>query len=222
MPIRAYNKYMWNSKQRKTRRKSFAKDYPTANYLLKEINGVRALLNTEVKHLDTNVTSATQGTTALVTPLTKMAQGVNGSQRNGQQVKFRTLRLRINIQRNALATSVADHVRVIVFRFHYPDGALPTANKILESPTDYLSYFDPNEARAYRVLFDRVVTLTSDSPDRILRINRTRLNSISKYDTTAADTAGLVSGHFFVLYLSDTNTNSPYVGFNSRMMYVDN
>lgn len=220
MPITTYNRFRWNKKDRRARRKAFRKQYPTSNYLIKQINGIRTLMNVETKHLDTFSAGASMTSGGTVDCLSLMAQGSTASGRNGQQVKFLSVNGKYQITRSTSATSDSSTVRVMVFRYNNNAGSLPAVTDILESANP-LSFNDIDESANFTVVHDRMYILDDQNPSRIVKFFR-KVQSRAKYDGTAANISGTVSGQYFILYVSDEATYYPSLTYQTRLRYVDN
>lgn len=187
-----------------------AKAFALAKYL-------KSIVNVERKFFDVAQTNQAIGTTAVIYPLTQIAQGDAYNNREGNSVKAKSLFYR---QTTVLNTSAEQtFVRVVIFKDMEQNGTSPTAAQLLESSGNYISPLNHVNGTRFKILRDHIVnvtkTLNAKQYETYIRLS----NHIKFSDSASTDTK---EGNIYLLLLSDQATNTPTIDFNSRLRYVDN
>lgn len=212
-----------------------------ARTALKTAKWVAGLVNTEFKQYDKkldNILSFSNLTPPFnsLIPLTDISQGDDYNNRNGRSIKAKSLQVRYVVK--FPTTSTADHVAVrlvIVMVKDLNSTTIPLASDIYEydgttsgTKAQMVNAFRNNEnnnARNFKVLMDKRVTLDKDYKSEIVLTKYLKLGHHIRWVGT---TGGSFSyGHLFQFYIVDndvttTATNEVQVVAQSRFKYVDN
>ncbi len=184
----------------------------------------------EPKYLDTvagytNISAA--GT--INANLTSLAQGSGGIQRTGDQVRLRSIQLRVaGYQNNTTSVQEPNIVRVIVYRWMYNTAvSVPTPTDVL-SQSSILS-IGQSITSHYNVLNERrgVVQILHDSYHYTsLNANSFAFSWSLELDSEVAYNPSATSGigHLYLLILSDDAgvvSPCPSVAYSSRVIFQD-
>lgn len=187
--------------------------------LWKAIQELRKLMNVERKFIDMQVTPAPVDKNGAVVHLSPCNQGSDYNERTGNSIKATSLLLRGYV--NLPSTATTGHVmRLILFRDLDNNSSAPTPATVLENvePNSPLLH---TEGKRYKIIRDKLITVSNTGPDiKMVKFN-IKLNSHIKYSDP---TTGIREGQLYLLVLSDTLTVSeePLFGYDSRIRFVDN
>lgn len=219
--------------------------YQTAAAAYSLASGVAALVNSESKYFDTAITTPA-GSTAIVTCLNLIAQGIDVGQRIGNTIRVSQLNIRGQFTIAGTAPAFGTRMRIIIF--------IERESSSAATPPTYLDLFTTNSlvapfnilnsAGRYRILYDKFITLDLDSrPTYYLkyfkkftfggkrgrRFNRRLVYKPSRigghlirYDSASGALGSTDTGNLWMMYISDDNTNTPNVECVSRLRYYDN
>jgi len=189
----------------------------TAYSAMKLATKLARFVNTEFKYHDYNDSNPVINTASVQDGLNVIQQNVTGTGRTGDSIKPMRLSGRFMFTKHP--TPDASTVRFIIFRGKQEDQDVPTGNDILEEPSDILSPKSYDDRFRTKVLYDRLITLTTDRPVVHFNINIKLFGHIT-YNAASDD---VEDGGVYYLFLSDMATGSgPTATFYSRMTYVDN
>ncbi len=185
---------------------------------------LKSMLNVERKIIATNITavSIVDGN-GLITQLTNIAQGDGVAARDGDQIKVVSLYLRYNVAINANEAST--QVRVLIVRDSQTNGAIYTTAQLLETATvarGILSPLNLNNKMRFRVLYDKVHSLSTTGQQINFGKVYLKLNDKLRYSLNAGDITDLRSASYSVVFIGSEVTNDPLVSFDCRIRFVDN
>lgn len=169
----------------------------------------------------------------------QVGTGTAGSGRIGLKVKPMKLSLRLQIIGNP-TTTINQAIRLIVFKYRHEGGSSPTVAQMLQlsgSANAYLSFYNwanTNEGQ-YHILYDQIHTVSGsqiqtntsatayvsfDKYEKIITLNffGKKINPMMTF-TSSANT--IDDGGLYLLAISDTVTNGPYLSYYSRFVYED-
>lgn len=185
-----------------------------ANIALKAVGQLASLLNVEYKKVDVAM-SLTPDTTGAVQHISGITQGDGASNRDGNQVKMKSLQVRATIARHASATGT--FVRLAIVKDTDNQGADPTCADILESVavTAFTSY---NNRRRFIIIKEWIIDL-GDRTTATIEWYKKLTMKLNFSDTAATDTT---DNHLYLMHLSNEATNKPTVIIKTRIRYLDN
>lgn len=182
---------------------------------------LKDVINAEKKFYDVSGT-ANLGTSGSMVSLDTLTQGAGGSSRNGNSIKASSIQLRATCNINGSATDT--FVRFILFidKDGPEAGSAPAPGDLLTAATPTAA-LNMSYANRFRVISDRVISLSVNGRQAIsLNIYR-RLNHHIKWDTSGSSAVGnYESGHIWLLMLSDQATLTAPTTYTSRLRYYDN
>ncbi len=185
--------------------------------------GLKRLLNVEYKFLDVQNTEAAVSTTPSVNISSIILQGDGGSARDGNSVKAVGIRLNYMITLNTSA--VSSQIRVILIHDKQTNGALAAAGDILQDVTaddGIVSPYNLDNKYRFRMLYDRVHTLSDNGRQSIAVKKYFKLNQKLRFDGTAGDITDIPSSSYLLLFVSNEPTNTPTITRHSRLRFIDN
>lgn len=190
----------------------------TAVQALRIAQQVAALINVEFKKISQSLTTAAS-TTPTFQNLILMAQGNGQHQRNGNQVKLKSVLIRVIATRNPSATSSV--VRMILFVDKSSNGLTPTITDLLLT-SSVTSPLNSNNGKRFRVLADEFFSLSNGSAiSNAIKIYR-KLNITSEWETGGATVGDISNNQLWLVYLSDEATNTVSIAGTTNVSYVDN
>lgn len=209
---RNYTRY----KKRMPQRVSY---WSTAKQLWKDVTYLKSLINTEFKYKDTSANSAIS-TSPNFQLLNGLARGDDSTDRDGRQVRIKSLQSNFLFTQHASATSTI--VRCIFFIDKDANGATPNMTDVFEAATINAPRELDNRKR-FVILKDWTVTLTSSGQTIKRQKVFKNLDMKTVYDdSTAGDITDISSNSLFLLLLSNEATNTPTVNSYVRIRFVDN
>lgn len=185
------------------------------------IMDLKSLVNVERKFNDVQVTPAQQSKTATITSLSAVSEGSDYNQRTGLSIKADSLYVRgSSYAYNTSATSDSN-LRMLIIRDNEGLGSAPTEADIFEYTGDINSPINHLNGKRFTVLYDKVFNYSINGPTSHTFKKYIKLGHHIKY---ANSTTGTREGHIYFVTQSDTNTavNEPYIGFDSRLRFIDN
>lgn len=189
---------------------------------LKEAKSIRKLISPEFKTVEAAVTT-TYGNAWSLNLINGVSRGDDYDDRDGRQIKVKSIQCSFNVVRNASAT-VDQMVRIIVFIWRSPDGTAPTIDDVLEpGATAMVRLRSLNDRKNTRILYDKVVNLsTGNMTNVVLRYyKRIELTTIFN-ENTAGNIGDIDTNAIYVAIVSSDNTNQPTVNWTSRVRFIDN
>lgn len=177
-------------------------------------------IDPEYKTIDLSST-ANIGTTAVIAILNSCTPGDGYAQRDGRQIRIKSLQLQMNMIQNASATTDTQF-RIIVFIARQPHALLPVVADLL-TVTNVYSPRNLDGRKEYIILYDKVITLSQNAYEKkLVKIYKkldmkTVFNGNSSGGFSDVETNGL-----YLLKFSTDNTNQPQLSYNSRVRFLDN
>lgn len=202
--------------------------------LVRDVKAVKAVVNSELKRFDlaSSFTMNVAGTGWQLIPVAQIGQGDTEIDRNGAQVRVKSLQMNCKLRRGASvpASITTDRVRMIVFIDHQPlvsgsfgTDPLPSA-MLTGDDVDALRLWDSIKIRRFTVLMDRTYKLDQDDPERIIKLYK-KLNLPIKWANSSVGDA-VISNNLYVAFFSDngslTSAERPFLEYVSRVTFRDN
>jgi hypothetical protein len=218
-----YNRRSRRSRYRRRRR---FRRYASPTYaqigskVFRDVQRLKNLINVEFKsHLhQTNTSPSTSGHVSYVTNVDK---GDSISQRDGDQIRLKSIETRGMYTLNPSATSTT--VRLMWVLVKNVNGATPAIGDIIETlgSSDVSSLRNLEYRRNVVILKDMVMVLNSDTPKRYVKYYR-KMDAKLLYNGSATDVTAAESNSVFLVQISDEATNTPTVELNTRVRFIDN
>ena len=182
---------------------------------------IATMLNVETKNFDTSpfpgAAVDNSGTVVSLSNIPSEESATDqGSARDGDQVRYKSIYLRGQVQIHASAT--ATRLRMMLLIDKQSNAGLPSVADILEGGGIDNPMNMANRMR-FRILRDHVFLLDSDDPQRLVK------QYVKLYGRAvwAGDTTDEASTNNLVLVMiSNEATNTPTATISARLRYVDN
>lgn len=192
----------------------------------------------ELKFLDTSFVDAVVANTASIVEdsICPIVQGYDEDERIGRKVMLKSVTFRYQMtlpEVNQAATpSSGDHLRVILYQDKQTNGAAATASLILESTTNFQSFYNLTDRARFNILYDKThtlnyMTLTSDAVTKFDQAGRTaafgtyvKCNVPLEFSGVTGGLSELRTNNIGILLCSNTGVCG-FVG-NCRIRYTDN
>lgn len=198
----------------------------TAQQALNLARSVKAIVNSEKKTFDTNLSGFISLSGAL-TGMTNIRQGDDYMMRNGRSILVKSIQIIGNYQVNPDSGSNPNAlVRFILFVDNAFSGVAATVDDVLGAGgnVNSLRNPEPSSMKRFHIIYDKQFKMTKESATYYKRVDLfKKLNHHVKYDGTAADDYN--TGALFLLRLSDQATgitSSPQENLNIRVRFYDN
>ncbi len=195
----------------------------TAQIALNMALVTRGLLNVEYKLIDIAATNAVMSDVPTARQLTNSIQGDSNTQRNGNQLKIKSIYFQGSVQINSAATGTSG--RILIVQDKQTNGAQFTSGEVLQDITtqdNIVSPYNTDGKYRFRVLYDKKFTLSTTGKQIALFKFYKKCDMHIRYDGNAGSIADLSSNSLSLLYMSSEATNDPLFTYYNRVRYVDN
>lgn len=205
---------------------------------IKKVGGMAikalSMLNSEEKNITFTKSSTISTATSDITLINGLQQGTTDSTRVGDDVRFKSLFIRMAILQNSLG-GTSQPIRIIVLRDNQSNGAAPSGTNILTNANDYLSPLNLDYSRRFKILKDKMISVHQNgSAMQLLKwyfdLDKQQTHTGGKGSTqhrtdyglgNAGTVADISTGAYYIVFLSNS-ADGPIVEYTSRMRYVDN
>lgn len=210
----------YNNKKKGGYNKRFKTYSKCGSQLYKDVKMLKNLINVEFKVKDEsfNVATDASGAFQLINGLT---QGDDNSNRDGRQVRFKSIQMRGRVSRNASATQTRDRVKLVCFIDKQPNTAAPTWLS-LYTGTDVTAFRNLDWKRRYVILWEKIVNIDEDDPSKDWKMYR-KIDMKTVFDNSSS---GLVSdittNAIYIGYISEFGVNGPGMDIDTRVRFIDN
>ncbi len=185
------------------------------------ING--RLENLTERKIHTLATGATASSAAgAIIPITQsLVQGDNVTNRSGDKITMKSLRVKIQFDMNILSNS--DTIRYILFADTMANRAVPAVTDVLVSATVTSLYEQINLLkRRFHIFADIVKTLVITSQTQAIHLDLSYKKEMPIYFGDPTNVAAANSKNaLFVLVVTDAAANTPLFAFDHQMEYYD-
>lgn len=185
---------------------------------LKLAQHVKTLINVEHKFIDVEEAGFTVTNSGQVFLLTGIEQGDGESQRNGDKVKLTSNSMKMNLEINGTTAGI---VRVLLVNDKVSKGVAPTFGELLQEQTIIGHYNPDNCPSRFKILSDKLVTLSSDNPQPVITLYDKLYHHIT-FTNTSATQADANTGHLYLFIITNLVDSQPAASFVNRASYVDN
>ncbi len=185
--------------------------------------GLKRLVNVEIKNHDVQQTVVNLTTTPVIIQLSNIPQGDTTITRDGAQCKV--LAIEMNVQIHAVASSSISTVRLLLVCDKQTNQAIYVNTDLLEDVTISDNLVTPlnldNKFR-FNVIWDKVYTLPLNGQS-VRNIKKVfRMSKILRFDSSTPSIADLTSNSFSLVQMANEGTNLPTITMFSRLRFVDN
>lgn len=183
--------------------------------------------STEVKYNDTYAYNVVAASTWGLQNCTAIAQNITDLGRIGDEVMLRNIELKYRVSLNVGAPSNSNEVMRVVVAQCYSDNSLSTivGTNFFQlgstaSQQNYLSAYNHDQRRLYKILYDETIVLCQGGPTAEARTVLLRPGR-SKLRLDGATASG--EGHIYLLYIADNSTSGtqPSLDYYMRVNYTD-
>ncbi len=211
---------------------------------LKVATGLAALINTEVKFIDHEVTAAAvalPATTLFIHGLAQNAQGTDEQLRIGNSILPKALNVRLQFSGNT-SGGTDQTIRYMIVIDRDQDGTPPTVVQLLQLSTKLDSFLNMDNKKRFRVLVDGRMfvgnaSTSTQHPRNKYRSHYLKFNKPQKmrahmhvkrkwyhilYSGSDATNASMDNGQIYIMAWSNEVTNSPTLRVTSRLRFIDN
>lgn len=194
--------------------------------LVDDVAYVKSKLNSELKYVDRDLTDIPT-TTATVRSINLLAQGDGGSQRDGQQVRFKSCNIRGTIGWNSAASGPIV-TRLCLVLDTMPQGTTPAYSAAAGSPcvfeaSDPEAFRRLDSTHRFKILWSRRIVVDSTYPLKRFSLYK-KMSIVTKYfaGITSGTSAAVMSNGLFFMCVSDQAVNGPGLDYSTRMRFIDN
>lgn len=202
--------------------------------IAKDVAYVKSVLNVERKYLDVTSTgfNTLGGAAWTVIRLNGVPPGSTLNQRDGNQIRMKTLNIIGRIKRSdtALSTVKQERVRMVLFMDKEPLtaglGSNPAQLDLYNSLSiDSLKAWSGIQEKRFKVLLDRTYKVDQDDGEMIFKVYK-KLYGRTTWPPSSTLGTEINQNALYVAFFSDTPsavaTERPLVSYQSRLTYVDN
>lgn len=178
----------------------------------------------ELKYSEGNSPAVLTSNTWQFFKITGPTVGTADQNRIGDQIEVKNVELRWSayIQPGFVVVNGSDSVRVVIFQWTADDTTALVPNSVFQSSGFGISYLSPytHDTRyEYKILYDDIVTLSSNGPDavdRVVLVNPAR----KKVQYINGGVTG--TNNIYMAIISDNNTaNAPLYDYYFRVHFFD-
>lgn len=218
-----YAKKSRYNKKRPYGRSTHVKKYSRfGRQLVKDVAILKGLLNTEFKYSEGRYSNTIDSTTVTQAQgLAGLTKGDGASNRDGNQVRIKSIQLKIAGEINASATST--RLRCILVIDKQANGVAPTLANILSLNTAYIDSFrDLDFRKRFVILRDFTMLLDSNNEQAQMDVYK-KVDIKVVYDASNnGDITDISTNSIFMFFVSDEAVNLPTVTSSYRIRYIDN
>lgn len=195
--------------------------FQVANKALDTALKVKRLINPELKIIDFSQ-SSTVPNAGSIDCLSLLGTGTGSNTRTGVSVKYDSLRLNwfVNCS-TATTTATNQNIRIIIFKDHASNGAMPTIAQLLDS-ADVLSHFNNDYKDRFRILSDRTFDLSFQGVRGRLITQNIKLGTHGFYSGSNNTIAEVRTENIFLCIIGSNATTETNYKVLSRIWFYDN
>lgn len=207
-------------------RKRYPKRKPSPTYaqigykVYKDVQWLKNQINTEFKYKD-NVQGNSIDNAGVVQHLTNVPQGDGPSDRDGSQIRFKSVSARGKITMNPSATHT--QFRIIFFIWKRVANTLPAVTDVLSSAST-VALKNLDNRRNMVILSDKIYNLdANDREERNFKFyKKLDMKTLFTTGSTGGTVSDLEENGLFCLMISNQSTLTPTPIINFRTCYIDN
>ncbi len=187
---------------------------------LKKVNTI--LRNTEKKKLE-HQASISMTAAASIVPLTLVAQGDGGAEREGNSIVIKSLSLKLGVEMNTSQTQ-GNLSRFMIVQDNSVNGAQFTGGELLQIDgisQNIVSALNLDNSQRFRVLWNKVVALAPNGVEAAYREKFMKFNLKARYSGTAANISGIKTHGLFFVHMSDLASDFNTLTYDIRIRFAD-
>ncbi len=185
--------------------------------------GVKRLINVEVKNFDVQQTSVTLTAVPVIIQLSNIPQGDTTITRDGAQCKVLALELSLQLQANSAA--VTQSVRIMLVCDKQTNQAVYVNTDLLQDITandNMVSPYNLDNKFRFTILWDQIFNLVLGGRSNHHVKKVFRMSKILRFDGNTPSIADLTSNSLSLVQFGNDSSNLPNITMFSRLRYVDN
>lgn len=186
--------------------------------------GAATGFNTERKLIDTGTVTINVSNAPSPIVLAAPPRGDDYTQRNGRSIKLTSTYMKGLVKINPASTA-NQFVRIVIGVCLQPNGTgtNPSAITLFGTATPAITaMYDLNFRNFYRIMYDKVVTVTPDWDTRIVKYGKKYQMHVIFNSGSSGSFTDIMTNALFMLVFSDQTANLPTFQFDVRSRYVDN
>ncbi len=187
---------------------------------LKKVNKI--LFNQEKKKLE-HTASITMSATPGIVPLTLVAQGDGGAEREGNSIVIKSLSLKIAVEMDTSQTS-GNLNRFMIVQDNSVNGTQFTDGELLQIPgisQNIVSALNLDNSQRFRVLWNKVVALAPNGIESAYREKFMKFNLKARYSGTGALISGVKTHGLFFVHMTDLPSAQNTLTYDIRIRFAD-
>lgn len=189
--------------------------------LYKDVNMLKNLINVEFKSKDEDYSNTLPVGSELINLCNGLTKGDDIDNRDGRQVRFKSIQFNGRISRNNLATQPYQRVRFVMVIDKQPNQFTVAWTDVFRD-LDVDTLRNINYRKRFVVLWDRTYTVTEQIPVKSFKVYK-KLDMKTVYDD--GDTGGasdISTNAIYLLAFSDSTANNPLLKYDRRIRWIDN
>lgn len=172
------------------------------------------------KGVDTALNNTSMTTTISVLDIGTVAQGDDRENRQGDEIRIKSVFGRFLVYFTGASTSQTDFYRIMVLFDKQANGALPAATDVVEN-NNIMAYRSMGKSTRFHVLFDKMGSLDAYNRTAIHEFYKPKLNQLVQYTGTSGAITDISKGSLILLVWSNQISSGPTVNSNIRFKFVD-
>ncbi len=184
--------------------------------------GLKRLLNVEIKNHDVEQTSATITQTPVIIQLSNIPSGDTTITRDGAQCKM--VGINLNYFLTVDPTLPRTVVRIMLVIDRQTNQAVYSNADLLDSTVSQLNIVSPrnlNNLHRFIVLYDKTHMLSLDTPTVAVR-KYIKKDVLLRFDASTPSIADLTQNSLSLVQFTNEGTNQPIITSFLRLRFVDN
>ncbi len=181
-----------------------------------------SMLNVEYKRHYVQTTNNTINTTASITNLNIIGQGTGTNQRVGNQIKITSLYYN-GLYKISAAASATTIRTIILLDKQVNEGIFSIGKLLRDTSTDDILVSSLNIDQKYRfkILFNELTMLSQEYPLKQIK-KYIKLDHKVRYDASTGAVADQTTYGFYIVQVSNENTNVPGLTSSIAIRFIDN
>ncbi len=209
---------MPRQRQRKGKRQRSTKN--AGKTALRKVNKI--LFNQEKKKLE-HTASIVMNSTPQIVPLTLVAQGDGGAEREGNSIVIKSLSLKIAMRMDTSQTS-GNTNRFMIIQDNSVNGATFAIADLLQVPgaeQNIVSALNLDNSQRFRVLWNKVVALAPNGVESSYREKFMKFNLKARYSGTGATISGVKTHGLFFVHMTSLSSAQNVLTYDIRIRFAD-
>ncbi len=177
------------------------------------------LINTEFKSIDI-ATTGVISSTPTITLLNGLAVGDDFDERDGRQVRFKSIQ--ISIGSTMHATPLDTEIRIWIVIDKQPNETTMVFADYMDNPNS-TSFRNLDQRKRFVTLYDEVQLLSVGRGTTMLNNWYSKLDMITVYDASVVgDITDITTNALYLILFSNQASNTPSVARTIRVRFIDN